>query len=330
VQKKQPRSARQKLARVASALILIALLGAGGYLSYSFVVAERFTRAARDPVARGPMVAASTYEDVAFRTNDGLTLRGWYFPTGGDRAAIIVHGKDGNRIGGEKRTIEKMAGNLIADGFSVLIFDLRGSGNSDGERFSLGYLERRDVAAAIDHLTGRGLREDRIALVGISMGAGTVLQSLLLRPGVGAAVADSSYTDARTIVTEDLETIAHVPSWFTPGVLLMSKLAFGLDGDQVRPIDVVRAHPERAFLFIHCDTDELIRLHHAHELRAASANTASTLWVAAGCQHAWAFNAYPDEYCARLVSFLDAQIPPARAARHLYDFGLAEVLGRAF
>jgi len=302
---------------VASALLAVALLGGGAYLSLSYVIAERFTHAVRYPVGRAPMVAASIYEDVAFRTGDGLTLRGWYFPTQSDRAAIIVHGKDSNRIGGEHRMIEKLADFLVTSGYSVLIFDLRGNGDSDGDRFSLGYLERRDVAAAIDHLIGRGFREDRIALVGISMGAGTVLQSLVLHPNVGAVVADSSYVDARTIVTEDLETLAGVPSWFTPGVLLMSNLAFGLDGEQVRPVEVVRAHPERAFLFIHCGGDKLIAPHHAYELRAASANPASDLWMAAVCQHSWAFNTYPTAYEAHLGAFLESQIPAhAPAASH--------------
>ena len=302
---------------MAAALLAVALLGGGAYLSLSYVIAERFTHAVRYPVGRAPMVAASVYEDVAFRTGDGLTLRGWYFPTQSDRAAIIVHGKDSNRIGGEHRMIEKLADFLVTSGYSVLIFDLRGNGDSDGDRFSLGYLERRDVAAAIDHLIGRGFREDRIALVGISMGAGTVLQSLVLHPNVGAVVADSSYVDARTIVTEDLEILAGVPSWFTPGVLLMSNLAFGLDGEQVRPIEVVRAHPERAFLFIHCGGDKLIAPHHAYELRAASANPASDLWMAAVCQHSWAFNTFPTAYEAHLGAFLESQIPAhAPAASH--------------
>jgi uncharacterized protein len=299
----------KKPPRIASALLAVALIGSGAYLSFSYVIAERFTHAIRFPVGHAPEVATSTYEDVAFRTADGLTLRGWYFPTRSDRAAIVVHGKDGNRIGGEHHTIEKLADFLVTSGYSVLVFDLRGNGDSDGDRFSLGYLERRDVAAAIDHLTGRGIREDRIALIGISMGAGTVLQSLPLHPNVGAVVADSSYVDAQTIVTEDLELLAGVPSWFTPGVLFMSKLVFGLDGAQVRPVEVVRAHPERAFLFIHCAGDKLIAPHHAYELRAASANPASDLWVATLCQHSWAFNTYPTAYEARLGTFLESQIP---------------------
>jgi pimeloyl-ACP methyl ester carboxylesterase len=298
-------------------LAVAMLLGAIGYLSVSYVVAERFTHAVRYHVGRAPLVVAATYEDVSFRTNDGLTLRGWYFDSAGDRAAIVVHGKDSNRVAGENRTAEKIADFLIADGYDVLLFDLRGHGDSEGDRFSLGYLERRDVAAAIDYVTGRGVHEERIALIGISMGAGTVLQTLLLRPNVGAVVADSAYADARTLVGENLEQVAGVPGWFTPGVLLFSNFVFGLDGDQVRPVDVVRAHPERPILFSHCDKDELIAMHHPRELRSASNASGSELWVAPGCQHSWAFNRYPAEYETRLLQFLHAQIPPTVGERFL-------------
>jgi fermentation-respiration switch protein FrsA (DUF1100 family) len=90
----------------------------------------------------------------------------------------------------------------------------------------------------------------------------------------------------------------------------MTRVAFGLDGDQVRPIEIVRAHPERAILFIHCDTDGLIPVHHARDLRAASANPASTLWIAHDCEHAAASDHYPAEYRLRVTAFVDSQIPP--------------------
>ena len=115
--------------------------------------------------------------------------------------------------------------------------------------------------------------------------------------------------DAFTEVQEVLPQEGGVPGWFTPGVFIMTRIAFGLDGDQVRPIEVVRAHPERAILFIHCDTDPLIRVHHAEDLRAASANPASELWIARGCDHAAAMDRYPAEYRAHVISFLDSQIP---------------------
>ncbi|TMC67812.1 MAG: lysophospholipase [Chloroflexi bacterium] len=310
-----PRSRSRKLRRLVSLLAAVALAtGAVGYLALSYVIAERFSHAERHPIVSAPhVVLASSIEDVAFRTDDGLTLRGWYFPTPGDRAAVLVHGRHSNRLEGGKA--EPIANFLIAHGYSVLIFDMRGHGNSEGDRFSMGYLERRDVATAIEFLEGRGFAETRVALIGISMGAGTSLQELLIHPNVGAVVADSAYTDLPTLMGEDLQLIAGVPGWFTPGVLLLSKLSFGLDGDQVRPIDIVRAHPERPILLIHCDSDELIPLHHARDLLAASKNPGTELWIATGCQHAWAFNVHPAEWEARVLAFLDAQIPAVAALR---------------
>jgi len=289
-------------------LALALLAGVIGYFSISYVVADRLTHAERHPIGRGPQVAAATYEDVTLRTSDGLTLRGWFFPVRGDRAAILIHGRHANRAEYQGR-LEHIADFLIAQGFSVLLFDLRGHGDSDGDRFSLGQFERLDVAAAIDFVAGRGFAEKRIALLGISLGAGTAIQELLLHPTIGALVSDSSYSDAFTEVQEVLPQEGGIPGWFTPGVFVMTRVAFGLDGDQVRPIEVVRAHPERAILFIHCDTDGLIRVHHAEDLRAASANPASALWIAHGCDHAAASDMYPAEYRTRVVAFLRAQIP---------------------
>jgi uncharacterized protein len=294
-------------------LLLVALLaGVVGYLSVSYVVADRLTHAERHPIGRAPQVAAATYEDVVLRTSDGLNLRGWFFPVRGDRAAILIHGRHANRAEYQGR-LERVADFLIAQGFSVLLFDLRGHGDSDGDRFSLGQFERFDVASAIDFVASRGFAEKRIALLGISLGAGTAIQELLLHPNIGALVSDSSYMDAFTEVQEVLPKEGGVPGWFTPGVFFMTRIAFGLDGDQVRPIEVVRAHPERAILFIHCDTDPLIQVHHAQDLRAASANSQSALWIAHGCDHAAAMDLHPAEYRMHVIAFLDTQIPASVA-----------------
>jgi len=38
-----------------------------------------------------------TYEDVSFKTRDGLTLRGWYIPSKNKAAVLVAHGIGGNR-----------------------------------------------------------------------------------------------------------------------------------------------------------------------------------------------------------------------------------------
>ena len=298
----------RRLAAAVFACISIILVAS--YLAASYVVADRFSQPARVPVDRPPLVQAASYEDVAF-TSDGLILRGWLFPGQSDRAVIVVHGRGANRTEWHGRS-ERIADFLLADGYSVLLFDLRGHGESDGERFSLGYYERRDIAAAIAFLGQRGFAEQRIALIGISMGAASALSVLTIDPNVGPIVVDSSFTDAAVVLAEDLPAETGMPSALVPGILLVERLAFGVDTAAVRPIDIVRAHHERPFLFIHCERDETIAVHHGRELRAASANPSSELWIAPGCLHPRASDDYPDEYREHVLAFLRSQLREMR------------------
>lgn len=276
------------------------------YLTASYVVADRFSRPSRLSVDRPPLVQASSYQDISF-SSDGLSLRGWLFPGQSDRAVVVIHGRGANRTEWHGRS-ERIAEFLLADGYTVMLFDLRGHGESDGDRFSLGYHERHDVAAAIAFLRGRGFAEQRIALIGISMGAASALGVLTLGLGIGPIVVDSSFTDVAVVLAENLPAVTGMPSLLVPGVLFVELVAFGVDTAAVRPIDIVRAHPERPFLFIHCERDETIAVHHGRELRAVSANPASELWIAPGCLHPRAFDDYPREYRERVLAFLRSEL----------------------
>lgn len=300
---------RRWIAAIGAILVLLAL---GAYMGVSYTVADRFSRIERHPVDRAPEVTAATYEDVSLTTTDGVRLSGWFFPASRDRAVVIIHGRNTNRIEWEGRS-ERIASFLVAAGYAVLMFDLRGHGNSAGDpkigdRFTLGFLERRDVDAGVGFLRGRGYADRRIALLGISMGAASALGELTLDPSIGPVIIDSSFADAAVELEEQLPSQAGIPGWFAPGVVLAYRLFFGVDVEAVGPIDIVRAHPERPFLFIHCDQDELINVHHGRDLRAASANAASDLWIAPGCLHPRASDDHPDDYRARVLAFLSAQM----------------------
>lgn len=296
---------RARVRAYAARLLGVALLAsAAAYVSVSLYVAQEVTHAQRRPVPARPDTVAHPFEAVTFRSTDGLTLRGWFFSVAPHRAVVLVHGRDTTRLEGART-----ADLLLANGYSVLLFDLRGHGQSDGDRFSLGQHERKDVAGAVDYLGSRGFAEPRIALLGTSMGAGTALQALALRPNVGPVISDSSYSDAETLIGEVAYRYTGLPQWFNPGILFASRYVFGLDAAEVRPIDLVRAHPERAFLFMHCALDSTVPAHHARDLRAASANPASELWLAPNCAHVQESIVYPAEFEQRVMRFLAAQMP---------------------
>ncbi len=71
----------------------------------------------------------TTASDVTFKTDDGLQLHGWLYRAAGEHAPLLVwmHGNGGNIT--ERAP---MAAELANRGVSVLLFDWRGYGKSEG------------------------------------------------------------------------------------------------------------------------------------------------------------------------------------------------------
>ncbi len=255
------------------AVAIFLVLVPAGYLGISWKYADGVTRVTRDPFVKTAAYVAPDHEDVSFKNDAGLTLKGWWFPAPKPRgrAAVLVHGKDQNRVDSSFDP-GRQARFLLASGYSVLLFDLQAHGESEGLRWGLGQYEADDIVAAVKLAAAKaGIGRDRVATIGESMGAGSVLMAVGRDPGIGPTVLDSAYASAPVVVGEVGPKYSHLPSFFTPGLVLMARLLYGRDVAAVVPVDVVRAHPERAFLFIQCDHDDTVAPHHATDLKAASA-----------------------------------------------------------
>ena len=293
-------------ARGAVALFVLGLL-AYGVVSYR--VADGITKPDRQPLDPPAASVAANYEDVSFRSTDGLLLKGWWFPVpSADRAVVIVHGRGVNRIKSDFDP-QKIAQFLIASRYSVLLFDLRGHGVSEGVRYSLGEYEPRDIVAAIDFAQRKaGIDRKRVAIIGESMGGGSAIMTVKADPTIGPVITDSAFADGITVVSEVGPNYTGLPGWFTPGIVLMSRVFFDLDLSLIKPAEVVRDHPERAWLFIQCENDTTVYRHHGVELKAASANPGTELWLVPGCEHVKAFDTHTAEWEQRVLAFLGREI----------------------
>ncbi len=287
------------------------VLGLLAYGGISYRVADGVTKLERKPLVPAANTVSSVYENVSFRSTDGLLLKGWWFPDTAkraDRAVVLVHGRGQNRIASSFRP-DLIAQMLLASGYSVLTFDLRGHGESEGDRYSLGQYEPRDIVAAIDFAAAKGgIDRHRVAIIGESLGAGSAIMTVGLDPTIGPVVTDSAYADGYTVVSEVGTNYTGLPSWFTPGIVVTSRIFFGLDVLSVKPAEVVRAHPERAWLFIQCDADKTVFPHHGTDLKAASANPDTELWMVHGCDHVKAFTEHPAEWTQHVLAFLDREL----------------------
>lgn len=135
--------------RIARGLALGApVAGASSAALASWVTARRITSPGpREKRFITPWELGISYEEVAFRTKDGLLLRGWWLPAPRPKRTVIaLHGHRGAR-----HHCVGIGAALWRRGANVLLFDHRGRGSSEGELMSLGYYETLDALAAIGY-----------------------------------------------------------------------------------------------------------------------------------------------------------------------------------
>jgi len=282
-----------------SAVIVLALLGLGlpAYMAWSG------TRVERVPVEEDPKALGLDYEDVSFPSRgDEIILRGWYLPTSQSRRCIIIiHGIEKHRadptIG-----ILPLAKSLVEHGYNVLLFDLRGHGESGGNRLSMGYYERLDVLGAVDYLRSRGFQEQSIGLLGFSLGAAAAILAAAQEPDI-PVVADSSFADVTELMRRELPK-HRLPGFFFYPMAFMLKLMYGIDLGAIRPLDAV-GHLSRPILFIHGEADSTVPPDHSQRLFQASHNPNAQLWIVPGAEHVQAYHTHPEEYVARICAFFD-------------------------
>jgi len=131
-----------------------------------------------------------TFEDAWFQTADGTKLHGWFVPHDSPKAVILFcHGNAGN-VTHRADILEKLHNDV---GASVLIFDYRGYGRSEGKPNEAGILA--DARAARAWLAKREkIAESDIVMMGESLG-GAVAVDLAAKDGAKGLVLISTFTN---------------------------------------------------------------------------------------------------------------------------------------
>lgn len=270
-----------------------------GYFGIGLLVASRLSAPAPEPVPPAP--AGLDAREVRLESTDGVGLRAWWSPNGdAARAVVLVHGWNGNRADPH---VPDTARIYRRAGYAVLAPDLRGHGESGGERRTLGYREVRDVRGALAWLEGRGFEPGEVVLHGWSMGGATVVRAA---PGTGvsAVVEEAAYADLPLLLETQLPENSGLPGLFNPSTMLMAKTFLDFDAWAVRPEeDAAKLSREGVpLLIIHSTTDGTTPFEHARMLKRAYPE--ADFWKLRGYEHVEA-HAHPD-YRERLEEFLDS------------------------
>ncbi|HYO91627.1 MAG TPA: MFS transporter, partial [Pyrinomonadaceae bacterium] len=189
-QRRQGRSTGRRWARrlVVTALCLVLFVGVVLPYALSFLITKAGTRPGERDRTDTPAAQNATFENVTFVSSDGNKLSGWYLPSGGRKVTIIMaHGLFRSRYEMLERGVA-----LWREGYGVLLYDLRRHGQSRAEFSTIGYGERHDVTAALRFMRERA-PENKIVLMGVSMGAAATLLAAAESDDLLAVVAESSF-----------------------------------------------------------------------------------------------------------------------------------------
>ena len=166
-------------------VLFIAYLGWGVML---YIMQPKFLYSPVREVAYAPSELELDFEDVTFKSSDGLRLSGWYIPVESSEFTVLFcHGNGGN-IAHRLDSI-----NIFHDlGLSCFIFDYRGYGSSEGKPNEQGtYL---DAGAAYKWLREeKKMPPNNIIIFGRSLG-GSIAAQLAGQVKARALVIESAFT----------------------------------------------------------------------------------------------------------------------------------------
>ncbi len=238
------------------------------------------------------------FENVSFKSADGLTLKGWYIPAkASNKAVLLVHGHGATRHEG-LRWIKS----LNKKGFNTMVFDLRHSGESDTAPISMGYHEKNDVISAIDYLDKiKGIH--KIGLFGVSMGSASGIMAMSKDLRIMAGVFEAGYADFEDLIVQMAKRDYGLPRF--PIVDLMFKF-FEVRSDSrvedISPEKVIGKISPRPIFIMHCKTDPYIPYSHATRLMK-NAGEPKQLWTHNCTSHAEAWQADPAYIETRVADF---------------------------
>jgi len=237
------------------------------------------------------------FEAVAFRSADGLLLRGWQHRSQNGATILVAHGGNGDRTGAMAH-----ARMLVRHGYGALVYDARGRGESEGTQSGYGWGVADDVDGALDFLAAQpGV--DRIGGLGLSTGADVLLEVAADHPELAAVVTDGAagmtFQDAQRLSTSS-------PVEAALGRVMFATIEVLTGAEQPRVIEDRVAALHAPLLLISAPAQGLE--HDFNVLYEAAAAGRVEHWNLPRSSHTRGLRDEPAAYERRVVSFLDSAL----------------------
>jgi uncharacterized protein len=273
---------------------LLAILAITGLIAV-WVIGAILVAPANHPIGNPP--ADLRVQSIEFPSASGATLHGWLIVAQpGKGVIVLMHGVHVDRL-----SMVARAKFLSQAGYSVLLFDFQGHGESIGKTITFGLLESRDATAAVNFIRKK-FPGEKIGVVGVSLGAASALLAEPPLP-VNAMILESSYPTIYQAV-EDRMVIrfGFLGKLATPLLTFQLKSRLGFGVDDLLPIQKAGKISAPKF-FIAGTIDRDTTLPESQALFDAAAEP-KQLWTVDGAAHVDMLAFAKTEYEKRILDFL--------------------------
>ncbi len=228
---------------------------------------------------------------------EGIALSGWYIPSENGAAIILLHGFGSNRL-----EMISRADILAQHGYGVLLYDLRGHGESGGDKRAFGWQDVEDVKAALEFLSrSEDVDPDRIGIMGFSIGGQIAIRAAAEFEEIRVIIAD----DPGFVTVDDAprprnikEKIIYAISWIDSRCV---SLWTGIPIPAGVPEEISKITP-RPIMFINTGEAggrDLVRYFYHF------ADQPKELWEIPETYHGGQLKARPLEYEEKVITFLN-------------------------
>lgn len=240
-------------------------------------------------------------------------------PPAGRPAILFLHGKGGNSAEWQPDALR-----ALSLGYSVLVPDLRGHAPSGGAFVTYGFLEKEDLARAIEAAAKLGLDPERLGVHSCSAGSTVALEFTAGRSGVRALWLESPYADPLEMARHYLSVATGLPRWALAlttrwavrraAERIRRELGFPRGTESSNRVDPLRSLSQvrAAICLVHGDRDELVPARFTERLEACLPAGSST-WRVKGAGHCHhedeAEKVAKDEYVRRWTEFFAMNLP---------------------
>jgi pimeloyl-ACP methyl ester carboxylesterase len=273
---------------------LTAFVVATGGVSWS--IGTAFVEPHQSVVGNAP--ADLHAESVLIPSASGATIHGWFSEVPGSTAAIaLFHG-----IHADRRAMLTRAELFRQAGYSVLLIDFQGHGESTASEITFGYRESKDVEASIDWLHKR-MPSAQVGAIGVSMGGAAL--ALAKHPlKLNAVVLESAYSTIDLAVENRVKSnIGFIGGAVWPLLTMQLHPRVGINTSDLRPIDHLA--DVGCPILVAGGAADPYTVASETEAMYATAQQPKEMWLVPGARHQDLQRFVPKDYQKHVFRFLE-------------------------